>query len=45
MKDELFTELIASVKEGAQILKNEKEASRSFPYDRRISDISAKNMI
>jgi len=34
MKDELFSELVASVKEGAQIVNNEKEASRTFPYDR-----------
>jgi putative transcriptional regulator len=33
MKDELFAELIASVKEGGQILRGEKEASRTFAYD------------
>ncbi len=30
MKDELFSELIASVKEGGQILSGEKEATRTF---------------
>ncbi|HNR46899.1 MAG TPA: helix-turn-helix domain-containing protein [Anaerolineaceae bacterium] len=30
MKDELFAELVASVKEGGAILKGEKAASRSF---------------
>lgn len=34
MKEELFAELVASVKEGWQILRGEKEASRTFPYDR-----------
>lgn len=34
MKDELFSELVASVKEGGQILRGEKEPSRSFTYDR-----------
>lgn len=34
MKDELFTELVASVKEGGQILRGEKEAARTFPYDK-----------
>lgn len=33
MKDELFNELLASVKEGAEIIKGEKEASRTFPLD------------
>lgn len=32
MKDEIFAELTASLKEGGQILRGEKEASRSFPY-------------
>lgn len=34
MKDELFAELVASVKEGGQILRGEKQAARTFPYDR-----------
>ena len=34
MKEELFAELVASVKEGGQILRGEKEASRTFPYGR-----------
>ena len=34
MKDELFTELVASVKEGGEILRGEKEPARTFPYDR-----------
>lgn len=34
MKDELFAELIASVKEGGEILRGEKKPSRTFPYDR-----------
>jgi len=33
MKDELFSELMASVKEGGQILRGETEAARTFPYD------------
>ncbi len=34
MKDELFAELVASVKEGGEILRGSKEASRSFRFDR-----------
>ena len=34
MKEELFAELVASVKEGGQILRGEKEAARAFQYDR-----------
>jgi putative transcriptional regulator len=34
MKDELFDELVASVKEGAKILHDKKEAARTFHYDR-----------
>jgi putative transcriptional regulator len=34
MKDELFAELIASIKEGGAILRGESEPARSFPYDR-----------
>jgi len=34
MKDELFTELLNSVKEGGEILRGEKESSRSFHLDR-----------
>jgi putative transcriptional regulator len=34
MKGELFDELVASVKEGAKILRDEKEAERTFQYDR-----------
>jgi putative transcriptional regulator len=34
MKDELFAELVASVKEGGQILRGEREAARSFPFGR-----------
>ena len=34
MKDELFAELVASVKEGGKILRGEKEAARAFPFDR-----------
>lgn len=34
MKDELFAELVASVKEGASILKGEKEAARSVHLNR-----------
>ena len=33
MKDELFAELLASVKEGSSILRGEKEASRTFQLD------------
>jgi putative transcriptional regulator len=33
MKDELFDELLASVKEGGRILQKEKDASRTFSYD------------
>jgi putative transcriptional regulator len=33
MKEELFAELIASVKEGGSILKGDKEASRTFQLD------------
>ena len=34
MKDELFAELVVSVKEGGEILRGEKEPARVFPYDR-----------
>ena len=34
MKDELFAELVASVKERGSILRGEKEASRPFHLDR-----------
>jgi putative transcriptional regulator len=34
MKDELFAELVTSVKEGGAILRGEKEASRTFHFDR-----------
>lgn len=34
MKDELFKELLGSVKEGGQILKDEKAPSRTFTFDR-----------
>ena len=34
MKDELFAELVASVKEGGAILRGEKEATRTFHLDR-----------
>ena len=34
MKDELFAELVASAKEGAAILRGEKEAARTFHLDR-----------
>ncbi len=33
MKDELFNELVASVKEGGAILRGEKKASRSFSIE------------
>ena len=33
MKDEMFDELVASVKEGGAILRGEKEASRTFNLD------------
>jgi putative transcriptional regulator len=33
MKDELFNELATSVREGGAILRNEKEASRTFVVD------------
>ena len=33
MKDELFDQLVASVKEGGAILRGEKEASRTFYLD------------
>ena len=33
MNDELFNELVASVREGGAILRNEKEASRTFVVD------------
>ena len=34
MNNELFNELVASVKEGSTILRGEKEASRTFHLDR-----------
>lgn len=34
MKDEMFTELVASVKEGGAILRGGKEAARTFHLDR-----------
>ena len=34
MKEELFAELVASVKEGGAILRGEKEAARNFHLDR-----------
>jgi putative transcriptional regulator len=34
MKEEMFAELIASVKEGSSILRGEKEASRTFHLDK-----------
>jgi len=34
MKDELFPELVASLKEGGAILRREKESARSFHLDR-----------
>jgi len=34
MKEDLFAELVASVREGGQILRGEREVSRSFRYDR-----------
>ena len=34
MKEELFDELVASVKEGGMILHGEKEAARTFQLDR-----------
>lgn len=34
MKDELFDELVASVKEGRAILSGEQEASRTYHFDR-----------
>ena len=34
MKDELFAELVASVKEGGAILRGEKVATRNFHLDR-----------
>jgi len=34
MKDELFAELVASVKEGGAMLRGEKEADRTFHLDR-----------
>jgi putative transcriptional regulator len=33
MNDELFAELVASVKEGGAILRGEKEAARTFLFD------------
>ena len=33
MKEDLFAELVASLKEGGQILRGEKDASRAYPYD------------
>ena len=33
MNDDLFNELVASVREGGGILRNEKEASRTFVVD------------
>ena len=33
MNDELFSELVASIREGGAILRNEKEASRTFVVD------------
>lgn len=34
MQEELFAELVTSVKEGAPILRGEKQASRTFQLDR-----------
>ncbi len=34
MNNEIFNELVASVKEGSTILRGEKEASRTFHLDR-----------
>lgn len=34
MKDEMFGELVASVKEGGAILRGEKESTRTFHLDR-----------
>ncbi len=34
MKDEMFADLVASVKEGGAILRGEKEAARTFHLDR-----------
>jgi putative transcriptional regulator len=34
MKDELFAELVASIKEGGAILRGEKDAGRTFNLDR-----------
>ena len=34
MNEDMFAELVASVKEGGAILRGEKEASRSFHLDR-----------
>lgn len=34
MKDDLFAELVASVKEGSAILRGEKEPARTFQMDR-----------
>jgi putative transcriptional regulator len=33
MKDELFAELVASIKEGGSILRGEREAARTFHLD------------
>ncbi len=33
MKDDLFNELLDSVKEGSNILRGEQEPSRKFPYN------------
>lgn len=43
MKEELFSELTASLKEGGQILRGEKKALRAIPFDRLdIKHIRAK---
>ena len=41
MNDELFAELLASVREGGKILRGEAEASRSFVVDKSHVDVKA----
>jgi putative transcriptional regulator len=41
MNDELFTELVASVREGSKILHGDAEASRSFTVARCAVDVKA----
>lgn len=41
MKDELFNELMESVRQGGAILHGEKEPSRSFDFSDEVPDVAA----